>query len=222
MAAKYQTNQDVYKKYIEQVTVLYHNRQDVRMYAEILLSMSAIVIFGIFAIKPTVTTITGLYSEIKAKREIISLLNQKIENLVTAQSLLEQQRVRIATLNQAIPDEPLLEKQVRQIEGVAKRNGVDLIGIKIENVALLGAEVKKKSDDDAIAPPHPDAAFFPITVSVEGSYSTTHSFLRELENMRRPLSQNSTGVSQGKTGSSDALNLTVSGYMAYLKKDEQR
>jgi hypothetical protein len=223
MAAKFQGNQDVYKKYIEQVTVLYHNRQDLRMYLEILLSISAVVVFGIFAIRPTVTTIIGLYGEIKEKRQTIELMDKKIDDLVTAQSVLEQQRVRVATLNQAVPDEPLLEKQVRQIEGIAKKNGVNIVTMGSSDVLVLGKAEKRVTDknkkDGGADIPYPDAEYFPITVGVEGNFRSVSSFLRDLENMRRPISQQSSSLAAGR-GGPGSLILNISGLVSYFNKDE--
>jgi hypothetical protein len=142
-------------------------------------------------------------------------METKKDALVAAQSLLRVQGLQVATLNQAVPNAPILEKQIRQLEGIAKRNQVAIIGISIAEVDLTGSGLVKV--DEELVPPYQDSAFFKISVTVEGSYSTTSSFLRDVERMRRPISPIGVTFSEGSREDGN-LNLNIIGLVPYLQK----
>lgn len=224
MPAKLQRNSEVYRKYLEQVSVLYSNRQDIRMYTEMLLSLAAVLVFGIFAIRPTVITITQLYSEIQTKKETVITMGQKIDDLVAAQSLWEQQRVRVSILNQTIPDEPLAEKQIRQIEGIAKRNFVNLTGISTENITLIGISDKnanRRRQDEKEQLPLVESEHFPLKIVAQGNYSSLVSFLTDLENMRRPMFQGDVSISGSRDEDQQRLTVSLDGTVSYLLDDRE-
>jgi len=109
------------QKYIYDIVALYRRRADLRAYLELLLSIATIGVFALMALRPTVLTISNLLTEINTKEETSKQMDQKIQNLQTAQSILSQQKNNIAILASAVPTSPDLASYVRQIEGVAKR-----------------------------------------------------------------------------------------------------
>src|SRR3989344_2584626 len=98
MAVRWRQDSGVYRKYLQNIVVLYQSRQDIQIFTEMLLSLGTIIIFGLFAIKPTLVTIAELITEQRAKNETIAIMDQKINNLVEAQTLFETEKDRLATL----------------------------------------------------------------------------------------------------------------------------
>jgi len=219
--AAFSNNNQVYRKYIERISVMYSNRTDIRMFTEIILSLLTVILFGAFAIRPTITTIAELYREIIQKRETVSLLDAKIDSLIAAQALVDERRVDISLLNLVIPDEPLATKYLRQVEGIAKRNGSALTSFSVEDVPVKGAadssgEVKIGSgENDIIILPLSSQAIF-VKFDVVGPYSNALNFLSDIENARRPILFSTTDVTLSTGTFGGGVRLTVSGIISYL------
>ncbi len=69
-----------YRSYFLNVLNLYKRKEDLRMFLEIMLSLSAISFFSIFALRPTFLTIATLLKEINAKKGTIITMDTKIKN----------------------------------------------------------------------------------------------------------------------------------------------
>src|SRR4030042_1069686 len=77
---KYQSRKNLLAKTLN----AYSQRPNLKAYLELFLSLITVVVFGVFAIRPTIITIGKLLKEIKAKEETVVIMNQKIENHKTS------------------------------------------------------------------------------------------------------------------------------------------
>ena len=59
----------------------YEDREDIRVFIELLLTLVAVFVFSVFAIRPTLNTIGGLTQEISSKKETIDIMDKKIANI---------------------------------------------------------------------------------------------------------------------------------------------
>ena len=100
---------------------MFINKTKFKIYLELILSLSTVLIFSLLAIKPTVLTIIELNKEIKAKQETSLNLKQKIKNLQTANNLMQNELENIIYIHQAIPDNATPETIIKQIENVRKK-----------------------------------------------------------------------------------------------------
>ncbi len=216
--ASWQQNYQIYKKYLENILVVYQNRQDIKIFTELLLSLASITIFAIFAIKPTLVTISSLYAEMKAKEEVVKTLDTKIENLEQARSLYESQKARIEILNQAIPSSPLPEIFVRQVEGISQRSETQLDGLVINSVSLLGENQIISSTNS----PTPEETLqssenLSVSVTTSGDYPHLAAFLLGLESMRRPISESSSTIVLTEGEEKAEIFLTIDGKVPFLR-----
>lgn len=197
MAASIRQSQ--YQKYMLNIVALYQRRADLKAYTEILLSIAAVIFFIIFAIKPTVVTIANLIVKINSEQQTSDQMTTKINNLITAQGIFNQQTSNINFLKQAVPNGPDVATYIRQIEGVIKRDGLSPITIGSGDVNII-TPTATASAQKLIA-----------TVSVSGSYDQLTTFINDIETLRRPaiigkLDFSLTQISQGQQG----LTLTIS------------
>lgn len=205
-----------YKDYFLNVIAIYKQKQDLRMFLEILLSLGTISFFTVFALKPTVVTIATLTKEIKSKEETVAKLDIKIQNLTIAQSILDAEIARLPIIEGSVPDSPLPEAFVRQIEGLALRSSVNLLGISIGQVTLLGEGPSAKREDTGLAPLPEGAKGVPFSLSVSGTYPSLSSFLSSLEDLRRPAAIDNTGISSTETEEGKVLVILVTGRIPYI------
>ena len=95
MALGWRGSYSRYKEFFLNITALYKKKAELRAFLEIILSLSTIIIFLLFALKPTVITIVSLLQQIKEKQATLSGLTQKVSDLQKASSLLQQNRASI-------------------------------------------------------------------------------------------------------------------------------
>lgn len=175
MAIKPQTT---YQRYLLDIMALYQTRPDIKAYLELLLSIFTIILFAIFAIRPTLVTVGTLLTEINAKKETLAQLTEKANNLATAQNLLQQQRPNIDLLNKAIPTSAEPESYVRQIEGIAQKDNVAITSTKTGEIPLVTLQKETKPSSS-----------FEITITAKSaSYKEISDFASDIENLLRPAS----------------------------------
>lgn len=175
-----------YKRYFSNIRVFYEQRQDLKMFLEILLSLFTISMFAIFAIRPTLLTIGQLLTDIQNKEDTISKLNIKIQNLRQAQEVYDGSSNILAILDTAVPDNSSIDSAVRQIEGLTQKNNVAVSSISIGESPIKGDGKAATSDKEVAALPTGSEGII-MTFNVSGDYPSLMGFLRDLQNMRRPM-----------------------------------
>ena len=193
-----------YRSYYLNILNLYKKREDLRMFLEIILSLSTISFFSIFALRPTFLTIAVLLKEINTKKETIIKMDTKIRNLQTAQNILSQESLRIPILELSIPQSPQPQNFVHQIEGIASSTEVEVLGIRVDETSLKGDV------------PVNDQEMVGFSVSTAGSFQNLFSFLKNLENLRSPVKIDVLGISLAKKEQGNILTLVVTGKVPYL------
>lgn len=217
MALSWQKNYLRYKPFFNNIYRVYQTRTDIKMYLEILLSLTTIAIFAMFALRPTALTVTQLLEEIKTKEEVEAKMDKKIADLSVAQNIFRKESERIKLLNQALPDIPTPESFTRQIEGLSSKDNVELKNIAIGDVVLVG-EVKKTAADAEFAPLPQGAQGISFSLSATGGYQELENFLKDLENLRRPLKVDYGIISVTQSDQNKVLSLSIRGRAPYFVK----
>jgi len=219
MAASWQTQGTKYQEYLITMVALYRRRPDLKAYLELLLSLATIAVLGVFAIRPTALTITQLLTDINNKQETANQMTKKIADLNTAQNLMLNQKANIALLQKAIPTGAAPEDYERQIEGIAAREGVTLATSSIDPTLIkgegevAGAKTTSSNGVNAAIPLPTEAKGMKLSFIVTGTYQQVSSFLKDIENERRPIVLDD--VSLSSATSDPSLTLTVTGRVTY-------
>jgi Tfp pilus assembly protein PilO len=207
-----------YRSYFLNIANIYKQRQDLKAFLELILTLATVSFFALFALKPTILTIIELLREIEAKEETVEKMDTKIQNLQQAQTLYIQEAARIKLLETAIPDKPAPDLFVRQIEGLATSYPVNLLGITIGEVTLLGEE-KEIRLKDKLQPLPEGSKGITFSISIAGSYQSLVNFLSALEDMRRPVAVDAINIFSPQLEETQNLILVVTGRTPYLKEN---
>lgn len=216
MATGWRGQYQRYKEFFLNIADLYKKRPDLKMFLEVILSLSTVIIFLIFALKPTILTIIELTKEIKEREETVAKLDSKISNLRSARSAYDSVSESLEILKSAIPNSPVPQTLASQIEFLAAKNGVSVLGISIDEVPIEGEAKQKKTAGD-LKPIFEDTLEAPITMSVSGQYSSLVSFIRDMENARRPLKIDILGISSSVSDAGVVIVAVITGRVPYLK-----
>ena len=207
-----------YQSYFLNIVNLYKRRRDLKAFLELILTLITISFFALFALKPTLLTIIELLREIEKKEETVNKMNTKIQNLQQAQTLYIQEETRIKLLETAVPDKPAPDLFVRQIEGLATSYPVNLLGITIGEVTLLGEE-KEKRPKGELQPLPEGSKGIAFSISIAGSYQEMVNFLSALEDTRRPVIIDALNILSPQLEETQNLILVVTGRTPYLKEN---
>lgn len=220
MAQGWKRDYTRYKSFFLNVLSAYNSKPNLRIYLELMLSLGTIIVFAIFAIKPTILTIIDINNEIKGKEATIAKINKKIVDLKTASNLLQSQSQNLGLIDQAVPSEAELENLVKQIEATALTNSVELASLTSSELTLKGSQEKKRKVNDVSAlPDNPEE--LPISFSVKGDYQNLFNFLQSIENLRRPLKFDTFIFNASKSADDQkVINLTISGRVPFIINQE--
>jgi Tfp pilus assembly protein PilO len=186
---------------------------------ELFLSLATVSLFGIFAIRPTLITIAELLKEIESKKQIISTMNEKIQNLNQAQSLYDEEKQNIDLLKSAIPKEAEPDRYVRQIEGVVSQNPVTILSLSLGKTNLLGGETSAATSADN-APLPEGASGLSFTINASSDFPVLALFVSSLESLRRPYQLDSLVINTSETETTKELILVITARAPYLKGEE--
>lgn len=209
-----------YKDFFLNIVRLYKNKPNFKIYLELVLSLSAVVIFSVFAIRPTVITIIELNREINAKEETVLKLKQKIKNLQTASITLQSEAARLPLITQAVPTLASPEVFIKQIESLSAQEGVSILRFSVSDVLLVGKkdDIIKSKDFTNLEGSSDE---LPFSMSVTGSYSNLSNFLKSFENLRRPIKIDSFTFSSSAADLEKVLSLTITGRTPFLFEEQQ-
>lgn len=204
-----------YREFFLNITDLYKKRADLRAFLEVILSLTAIVIFLVFALKPTALTIISLLKEIKEKQTTIGGLDEKIKNLKTAQDVFATYQVSIPSIDKAVGTTAMPNVISNQTTGLAAKDSVEILGISIGQVVLVGPIPVKKSSRE-FKPLPESASEMSISISVKGSYSNLMAFSRDFENLKIPVKIDSFTINSSTTEKGKIIVAVLAGRVPFL------
>lgn len=146
---------------------------------ELLLSLGLVIFLGIFAIRPTLLTMSDLIKEIEDKQELTEALDKKIAALGTAQALYLSLENRLGVLDEAIPSQPQLITTLKIVEKLATDNQVVIESL---SVPIIPEEEMTPSTT-----PNLSRVPLPTTITVSGDYVAIRAYVEALRNTRRSI-----------------------------------
>jgi Tfp pilus assembly protein PilO len=183
-----------YQRYFQNLGQLYQQKK-IRFYTEIIATLGTIIFFLLFAIKPTIITITHLLKEIDDKKLVEAGLDQKIKTLMEAQKIYVNLETSLPLLNEALPSEPRLSLYLQQLETLAQKNELQLTALQTCRLVLKDT-------------PQPNQDYFSLIFTLKGSYLQLRTFLDELYRLRR-LTEITTFAFKSDRQNPEAVNLTL-------------
>jgi len=168
---------------------------------ELFLSIAAVIFFTVFAIQPTLITMSDLIKELEDKREIDQQLSQKVAALSTAQTTYLQIQNQIPLLYEAIPPRPQIKESLLQIEKAASDRG-----LVIENLSIR--QVPQEVDAN-LAQSGTERVTLPVTITMAGSYPNISAYIEDLMNLRRMFIVESIIFSRTEERGSESLRANI-------------
>lgn len=179
---------------------------------ELIFSILAVVFFAIFAVKPTLQTMSELIKEIEDKRALDEQLEQKIASLNTAQAQYQQFSSQLYLLDEAIPKTANLVEGLKIVEKIASANDLVIQGISISAVPdeLIKA-VEGNSKRELLT----------FNVDLTGDYLKIRQFVEDLMDSRRMMLVDQVSFSLGSNRYQKDLNAVVRVNLPYYLSESK-
>jgi Tfp pilus assembly protein PilO len=192
---------------IRTTLVQFYNQPIAKVSLELFLSIGAVIFFALFAIRPTLITMSELVKEIEDKEALDQQLSQKVAALATVQNEYLVVENRLEVLDEAIPNQPELETTLKIIEKVASDNDLVITSVQVQELPQPTDETIPFEDKERVS--------LPINVIVAGEYTAIRNFIDDLNNSRRALIVDSIVFSVSQERESRKLRATITVNMQY-------
>ena len=167
---------------------------------EVGFSIAAVLFFAIFAIRPTLQTMSELIKEIEDKRNLDAQLGQKIASLSTAQSQYQLFSEQFYLLDEALPKTAQINHSLQIIEKMASDNRLVIQAITTSAVPeeLVETEAQTASRETLT-----------FNVDVAGDYLNIRQFIGNVMASRRMMIVDQVSFAMGSSRYQKNLNATV-------------
>ncbi|MBI2028979.1 type 4a pilus biogenesis protein PilO [Candidatus Gottesmanbacteria bacterium] len=209
----YKTYVTRYRKYYAQNVVPFIKSKHATAYSMIILSLFTISFFGMFAIRPTLTTITELKRQIDDSKQLNEALQNKINQVIAAQEQYQLIKDFVPAINNALPNRPELASLLRDIENIASEKGATLSAIQVNSITYLPQSTQSGSLQTVAENEQP--IIIDMTIKLNGTYEQTSAFLQKLLSIRRTVTAQTMELAASSEEASLNLVLKLNGY--YLK-----
>jgi len=179
-------------------------QEKVKKVTSFALTLVALSFFGLFAINPTLSTITKLRKELDDDKYTDQQLQNKINNLSNLQQEYSLIQKDLTDIYSAIPDTPDSAKFIAQIKAIGAQSGMT-----IEQIQIYQVEMNPKPAD-----------FFSYNFSVsgQGNYDQILNFISLVNKTKRITTQDSISIFHNQSDDIySPLRLTFRGNV-YFKK----
>ncbi|MCB9800985.1 MAG: type 4a pilus biogenesis protein PilO [Pseudomonadales bacterium] len=143
---------------------------------ELFLTVGLVIFLAMFAIRPTLLTMSELLKEIEDKTELEEQLTKKVAALGSAQSIYLTIEKRLPVLDEAIPSDPETIKTLKIIEKIASENEVVIGSISLPEVP---------ESDEATQTTVLSRSNLEMGISLAGDYTSIRDFVSGLQDSQR-------------------------------------
>lgn len=178
----------------------------VKKYGGHTLTIATIIIFIIFAIKPTIETISVLRQKLEDSKQILFKVNQKTENLQLGRKNYQDLGTdTVNKINTAVPLQVSLRGLIEPLESAANINQASISALQIEPISINQKGTNSTYTLDKIV----------FTFNTEGAFATLLKVLQQVQDSPRLIAIDS--VIFTKAPNSKVLLMSINGKAYFLK-----
>lgn len=160
---------------VVQTLEIFYQNPIAKISLELFLTIGLVLFLAVFAIRPTLLTMSELLKEIEDKSALNVKLAQKVAALATAQSEFLTYQDELSVLDEAIPSTPQTVQALKIMEKLAGENSVVITSI---SVAVVPEEVESSTVVKKLT-------LNSVSLTIAGDYVSIRSFVEALKQNRR-------------------------------------
>jgi Tfp pilus assembly protein PilO len=151
---------NIVSKFTIEKNIQYRTDEGFRNNVNFILTFVAVLIFGVFAIRPSITTISGLARDLGDYNRINEILVEKIAILNDIKSDKKKLLHENALINEALPPTPDEGNYIRNVNFIAAKNNIPIESINFTVENEEGAPVGSLNFSLAVYGQYPDLVKF--------------------------------------------------------------
>jgi Tfp pilus assembly protein PilO len=177
--------------------------EQLKAYIYVVLTLFTVSFFGVFAISPTLNTVSNLDKQYEDNLIIYDALTKKLDSLRRLDAQFESIEPNVNFIYAAIPKSAQIPYLTRQIENLAASNN-----LQVSKLSFGAVEIFPNVKTDTMYS-------FVFTVALIGSRSDANNFIKDIINFDRII-----GIEKITTGTDEErqYNLTLSGRAFFTTK----
>lgn len=196
-----------YSRYYTFIKPILRNKY-VKTYSPLAFSLVTTIIFAIFAIKPTLSTIVSLQKSIKEQQGLLKQIDEKSLNLSLAKRNLEDIDPQTADkLKKLMPTQTSITELVDIVTGLASQQQASISGLQFQAVDLQGP-----TDNPLV---NINLQTIEFNFNLQGSYQNLGNFISQVSKQRRLIDIQAMNFSKQTEG---PLVVTVSAKAYFYKR----
>jgi len=168
---------------------------------ELFLTIGAVIFFALFAIRPTLITMSDLVNELTEKRKLDLKMSQKIATLATLQGQFTPLQNQAVVLTQAFPDSPDLLYVLKLIEKNASEHKLAIQNLQVNDLP---------NQTQVITTEQSTRISFPLSLTLTGSFESIKNFIDALQNSRRVITVENISFNTQESSNNRTLEATLS------------
>ena len=189
---------DEYEKYLELVPNLKSDKNEKLI--TIILTITASIFLGVFAVNPTLSTIVNLQKQLDDSRFYEAKLQEKINNLSTLDQKYREIQNDLPLVYEAVPKTSQIATLTATLQAVSSSSNINLINLQTLQVDLSKQALARKKYSS-----------FGYDITAQGDYQNLIPFLDKLINFQRILTINNASIVKSTTLTETSLQVNVSG-----------
>lgn len=163
----------------------FYEKPVTRVSLELLLSLTTVMFFALFALRPTLNTMSRLVREIEEKRTVDQELSKKIAALSTAQNEYLTFQSRLAVLDTAVHQKLSLENALIYLEYLAAESGVNLSGLQIREFPVALPSTQPERERTPLEQlQRREIGIHSAQITFEGNIDSIKRFFQNIESIR--------------------------------------
>ena len=160
------------------------------------LSLISLVVFGTFAIRPTLTTIVKLRRNIKDQEETCKRLDQKLKSLSLDQAELKKISADLPVIEKALPKEEDFANILETLHIISEKNNLRLEHIRFNQNNTIPQTVET----------------VPFRIRTEGGFLQTVAFMKNVQNTVRIFNPKKVYITGQKNSTTETFELETEAY----------
>jgi len=203
------------RKSAERIKELYQ-KPAAKISLEVIISVLAIVFLAVFAIQPTLSTMSQLVKDIEDRKKTSETLSKKIQALSEANTQLMQIKSDLKLLDNAFPLTADMNGFLLRVERIASNHSII---VETLHSSKLPKNTTTAKDKSSVLP-------LPIQLTAKGSYIDMRNFLLELQAIDRFISVEDMSISSDTENEQIAhtqqVRVNIQGYYFGISTEVQK
>jgi Tfp pilus assembly protein PilO len=195
---------DRYEKYLELMPDLKAEKNE--KLVTIILTITASIILGVFAVNPTLSTITSLQKQLDDSKFFESKLQEKIQNLTALDQRYQEIQSDLPLVFEAVPQTSQISTLAATLQAISSLSNVQIITLQTLQVDLSKQALAQKKYSS-----------YKFELTGQGNYQDLIAFLDKLVNFQRIVTINNVSIVKSITLKETVLQVNINGNV-YFKQ----